>query len=688
MSDEIRLTPGIYDVTVRYSGGGSDAVIEFADSTIRAGSVTLQEKSDTVSFQAWVYETQPNAFLRLHAENSEVQIESLEIRYDPATGSYFFILRAVLFLLIDGFVLLYTHHLEIDSDTLMAAVGIVCASVLASAPLFMESIIPGHDMEFHLARIEGLAQGIQAGIFPVKVQPFWLGGRGYATGVFYGDLLLYFPAVLRLLGFSVQSAYKIYAVAVNFATALIFYECVRRIINNKKIALLGSFLYVLAPYRMSNMYVRSAVGEYTAMMFFPLIFYGLWKIFTLHKEKAGELSVWLPAAIGYCGLIFTHILTCEMVGFLTLVVCVVFIRRTLQKNVFFSLVKVVVAASLLSIGFLVPFFDYMRGSYNFNTSSDWESLSQTCLSPVQLFGLFGDGRLCGSRTLFEGISNEMLLGIGLPYILGCVLFIVLSIRYDMRQQSLWKVGNLALGINALCIWMASTFFPWDSICNSNAIIAKLVKTLQFAWRFLGVASFMSVIVLCCALQLLPKSPSREMNTKLANSALVLLCLVSWGSFTESYIRNNGGSYYYSAAQLDSYYVEGAEYLPTGTDTGLLAVTPEVTAEDTVHIENVNLDVLKVEVTADVEEGGTLTVPLLYYPYYHAVDNETGEELQLMRREGSSEIQVELPKGYSGCFTVAFRTPFHWTLSYLLNIVSVATILGVSLKRKVRTKVRI
>ena len=94
---------------------------------------------------------------------------------------------------------------------------------------------------------------------------------GTRPSLFYGELFLYFPAVLRLLGMSVQGAYRTYVMAVQAATAGISFFSFRQMFRHNKTALLGSILYMLAPYHLYNLYWRSAVGEYTALAFLPLI---------------------------------------------------------------------------------------------------------------------------------------------------------------------------------------------------------------------------------------------------------------------------------------------------------------------------------------------------------------------------------------------------------------------------------
>lgn len=149
---------------------------------------------------------------------------------------------------------------------------VAAVAALACAPIFVDGGgLWGDDCIFHLSRIEGITQGLREGQFPVRIYSLAKDGYGYASPMFYGELLLYFPAVLRLLGVSVQGAYHAYIAGAMALTAGIAFYSLRQIFKENRIALLGTALYLLAPYHLHNVYIRSAVGEYTAQAFLLLI---------------------------------------------------------------------------------------------------------------------------------------------------------------------------------------------------------------------------------------------------------------------------------------------------------------------------------------------------------------------------------------------------------------------------------
>ena len=99
----------------------------------------------------------------------------------------------------------YTRHDDTGKKLLVILTAMVFAS---SLPLFGMLLGFGDDLEYHLLRIDALANGIRNGQFPVRISTYWNNGYGYASSLFYNDLFLMFPALLRLLGISVQNAYK------------------------------------------------------------------------------------------------------------------------------------------------------------------------------------------------------------------------------------------------------------------------------------------------------------------------------------------------------------------------------------------------------------------------------------------------------------------------------------------------
>ena len=208
------------------------------------------------------------------------------------------------------------------------APALLAIVILASLPLFLPGIEgrTGQDLQYHLNRIEGIAEAIKAGQIGSRMQAYWLNGYGYPTSIYYGDLLLYIPAFLRLLGLPVVAAYKAFVVLINAATAAISYVCFAAMLGQKfgqrlganssvksgansgqksdansvetsdcsccsYIALACTAAYTLSAYRFLDLYVRAAVGEYCAIMFMPIIALGMVRLYSPHGGTLGCISL-------------------------------------------------------------------------------------------------------------------------------------------------------------------------------------------------------------------------------------------------------------------------------------------------------------------------------------------------------------------------------------------------------------
>ena len=362
-TEEVAVPKGIYQVTITYAKDNGGAVCyaqaqEAGVHSLYSDRVKLSPLQHRKTFDIYVNDDVNALWMAVEPEREGFPIGKISIETAANSRIYQIFSMAVGLLAVNGgaaFVCFKNRKFKRSFEVL----SIFVIGFTASLGLLENYILYGHDLAFHLFRIEGLKEGLLAGSFPVKMQPGWFNGWGYPPSVMYGDLLLYFPALLRLVGVSVQNAYKCYISVVNLATAAIAYYCFYQISRKKAAAVFGSCLYTLFPYRLCCIYVRAAVGEYSAMMFLPLALLGFWYAF----EKDGREKITgdklLAPVIGFSGLLQTHVLTCFLTAFMILLFCVLRIKKVFNKNVMGYLLKIAVVTLALNLWFLVPFFHYM-----------------------------------------------------------------------------------------------------------------------------------------------------------------------------------------------------------------------------------------------------------------------------------------------------------------------------------------
>ena len=547
------------------------------------------------------------------------------------------------------------------------------AVLLASMPVLMQGVgIFGDDIHFHLSRIDAIAQGLKAGQFPVRIYSQAKNGYGYAPSLFYGELCLYFPAVLRTLGVSVQLSYHLYVLAVQILTAGIAFYSFRQMFSHNKTALLGSVLYLLNPYRLQNLYWRAAVGEYTAMAFLPLIPAALCLLYGRKeptKKQAGVACTELVIAFGM--LLQTHMISLEIMVLATAVFCLFHLRRTFSRCVLFVWLKSVAIVLLLNLWFLLPFLEIMGsgiygGMYGGTTMNAGRMIQRSGYAIPKVLTWNTHGR-----------------NIGIELIIGCMVFLWAWIGHDEeiphREQ---KIGLWSTGIGLAACWASTNTFPWGLVGALPGKISGILLAIQFPWRYLTLAAILLTLATLCAVSLLrPKKLARPLAVLLLSASLLGV-----GFFYREYLPSESGEYVGDSGELIyvDYLVTNVAwyydklYLPIGakeTRDGFV-IEKKVTTAEVEQIEKTEKGVI-LQYTAGMGEDGIIELPLLYYPVY-GIKEGAGT---LFKTENGM-LGIRVPAGSSGTIRVAVQEPLRWRLAELVSEVTVLVWIG-SMKKKRR-----
>lgn len=685
------IEAGSYQIVVTYANNGGTGSVRFLDEvmpTAQYDVASLPPGRSSTTFTLWMEHGCEVAQLQFYAncgENQVTFITGVQIIPTHSFAYVHFLTVLALFAALDWLLLVLTRRVALPWRTLEArysALAIVALVGVACLPLGLDYIIYGHDLTVHLTRIEGLKAGLLAGQFPVRMNPDIVSGKGYPFSLMYADLLLYPAAFLRILGFSLQTVYKLYVACITLATALITRYVLRRMFNNETVALAGTALYLLAPYRLTNVYVRASVGEYSAMMFLPLVVYGLWRIYRQKPDKKAEPWCWVSLALGFTGLLQTHLLTSVMTGFLTAIFCIAYAKRTFRRPVLLSLCKAAGVAVVWNLWFLVPLAQYMiQGVCRIAGRYDAANLQDSAVMLGQMFMLFGKGTGT-AQSIKLGMEDEMPLALGTALGLGALALAAAMLDPAVRKsdRKTTRISLWALGFGALCVWMASDLFPWyDVYLSENPLVkafSSLLGKLQFAWRFLSPASLLLTFCAAGALTLL-WNKRRELSKQIA-MVLVLLTLIPAGYLMYDTCDKSAVVHYISlgsmgmSSSLKESQLAGGEYLPYDLSDELSPAQFNDTNfyfDEGVEAESYYRGQLSVTFTAtntnDTES--TVVVPLFAYPGYELTD--TAGTAQLSRQDGY--LIVVLPAGYSGTVTIRWAGFWYWRVFDLISLAGIA-----------------
>ncbi len=577
---------------------------------------------------------------------------------------------AFLLCLLLTLIYLFIRGGKAEKGVLLALTGIF---VISSYFLFSDHLLYGDDLFYHLLRIEGIQKGMSYGSFPVKIHPVWAYDYGYAVGVFYGDLALYFPAMLRLLGFSVQTAYKFLVGAINLGTIVAFYFSFRHMFHSRQLGILGCILGSLNFYRLVDVYKRAAIGECLGILFFPLVLLSFYLIFMETDEKNWKKHAILTA-LSLSGLVQSHILSCEITAVIILFCCLVLVRKVFRKYIFRTLVLAAFLSVILNTGFLVPLLDFYNAEILIG-SPEWEgcttgSLQSSGLDPLQIFTQISKN--ADPKLRLSGIFPSPAYGIGLTFGIGILLFILLLVLRvkKCRSDKNFYPALLCFCMGCILLFMSSNRFPWDALSSISPLAERLCYSIEFPWRLLAPAATLLSFSICYVISAFYKHWNKA--AALATAAvLAVLLLLNAVWFICDRAQNSPLRYIYATEDLDTMLLSTNDYLPTVTD-------PDEIYEGWFSLINITSfddytkrgTEIRCHVTAGAE-GGYIDFPLNYYRYYQCTD-DTGRTLPVSSGQNGM-LRVTLPADYDGNIHVVFKEPLHWRMA---ECISLAACLGI------------
>lgn len=668
----LELPKGSYTIHISYKTDEDLILMPYAGNGyygfVESGEAILSKNQTQGSYSIRVTEDIPAFEVSVRsAEATEVSISSITIQQNTQSMWRKFVILLFLITLLNILLLkkewIYNHRLSI------AFVGLLL--FVSSLPIFMQGIDDrdGQDLVFHLLRIENIAEGLHQGIFPVKMQSLWIEGYGYPVSVFYGDILLYIPAVLRLAGFSILEAYKIYVAVINLGTILIAYYVFDRIFQKQSVVWITTMGYVLSTYRLVNVYIRQAVGEYSAVMFLPVIALAIYGIYTIEVQDWKNYkrnAIYL--AVGMTGLINTHMLTTEMTIIVLVCICVMFFRKTFRRNTIRVYIRAVVITLALNLFYIIPFMDYfLHVPVKISGGMGGMKLIQNeGASIAQYFAFFQNP--FGYTYSFGQDILALTPGILLMTALFWGIYQIVKKKAD--KKIVWCTF-----LAVIALFAASNLFPWNWIaCHIPG--GGLLCQVQFPWRYLVIANIILTILLglLCD-KLFEERPQWQKQTVIV---VFIIELLMSSFFVSSYIDNAEFKEFYDTLELNTNYIGNEEYIRVGTDVSKLehaVVGTDVEELKLLDHQGSTLDIY----CKTSSEPGEVMFPMFYYKGYQITDEE-GRQYKIYDGP-QNEICVYVPAGFEGKLSVNFVAPVMWRIAEIISIVSLVILMIVIVREK-------
>lgn len=567
---------------------------------------------------------------------------------------------------------------NIRKDKIIHYIIIIAASLIAAIPLINLRIYGTDDGYVHMLRIFGMEQILKEQNFPPFIYSKFANGFGYAINLFYSPIVTYGPLFFRIFGLHYYTCLKLFAYSTILISCFTMYNFLYEVSKKREIAILGAVIYAFIPYRLETIFNRFAIGEFTAYIFFPMLFHGLFNLLKGDGKKHYYIAI---AAIG---LILTHTISTEYSVIFALLYIIFNFKQLKNKGVIRKIAINVIFILAITAFFTVPLMEHkILGNYVIFNSTSMKSLpSDVQNSTIKILQLFKD----------IGEVNGVSFKVGIPLIILTLLGIVSYKKMDKNIKSEYITFAV---IAMISLAMVTKLFPW-------IIMPKILTTLQFAWRMLAFFEFALSII--CAINLYyfidiickkssKNSKETKVHTKTENlynmlllfAIIVIITSMMKIDYNYSYEKEKfltDEEYETKINEKNSIWSINREYLPEKVDVKKLGKSYLDYRENRVYVLDGNATIINekkedLQLEFDIENYKANTILELPYIYYlgYTVTTEQNEKIQVFESDNGM-LAIKLDENIeSAHITVKYTGTIIEKVSYLISAISIITFIG-------------
>lgn len=346
---------------------------------------------------------------------------------------------------------------------------ILIFSIPAVWALFVKGYFGASD-DLHIAWLYELDRAIKLGQIPPRFVPDLSFGFGYPLFNFVFPLPFYIGEIFHLLGLTLVDSVKAVLLISSPISGILMYLLLREFTKNR-LAFVGSMLYIYAPYRAVDIYVRGAIGEAFSFIFLPLIILSLVKLNKLKDWKWVGLG-----AISVASLVLSHNITAYMfLPFVIAFLILQFFMTAAKKAFFLRLFLMFFLGFLISIYFWLPALlesSLLKYDTVFNFVDHFPTVRQL-VTPYWGYGGSVPGPGDGMSFFLGGANLLVFITAGL-----LLIFKWQAITKQNKLLMVWVMSALAA---AIFLMNYRSTFVWNNL--------PLLPYFQFPWRFLILVTF-------------------------------------------------------------------------------------------------------------------------------------------------------------------------------------------------------
>jgi len=545
--------------------------------------------------------------------------------------------------------------------------SIILVLLLLLIPSVLALLKPGyynmHD-DMQMIRQLELEKCLQDGQIPCRWSPDLGYEYGYPLFNFYPPLPYIVGQIFRFLGFSFMWSVKLTAVT-QFITSGVSMYLLTSYLSTPLIGFLASLFYTYAPYHAVNIYIRGAMNEAWASVFFPLIFLFIKKVIDQPKIKYIILL-----SLSIVGLMLSHNPMLLVFALFCLPWTLYCLLQSYNKNKKFTDLKPALVSLILSAVFalgLSAFYTLPVLLESKLTQIDsmfvgYYSYEVHFVSLYQLFisNFWGDG------ASVWGIEDNMPFMVGYLHWIIPLIFLFDFIYKLIRHKS--KI-NKSEFINLLLILLAlaSLFLTH----GRSIFIWKLfppIQKIQFSWRFLNLSVFFLSISSALSINyFLSKFKQDKTKTLFFLLVVFLVFAVNLGYFKPKTFGPLTDEQKFSGLAWQNQTTSGIyDYLPLTASTAAKSkanfVVDSVDPESSAHIYGQKKGTDWLFFNANVFTDSKLTLAQLYFPDFKIYNY--GQPIDFVIEPELGRMVLNLTPGNYQIYAKLNNTPIRSVSNFL------------------------
>ncbi len=462
-------------------------------------------------------------------------------------------------------------------------------------------------------------------------------GYGYPQFIYYAPLPYYLMALIHLLGPSIITTVKLYFALSIVLSFLSFYYLLRRFVSFYP-AIFGSFIYTYAPYKITNIFNRGALGEFSVWIIIPLI---LAFIYDLSRRPKNP-KTWGFLTLSLFALITTHNLSLILYAPLIGIWALYWLFTAKKPKLYLTnLVVSGLFSLLLSAWFWLPMLYYQNQVHietmfwgYFNYLAHFLSIKEIFLTS---FWDWGDSQL--------GTWDRMTLSLGI----WASFFSFLSVTTAYLKNKPYK-HLLGLLFFTLLTLLFLTHPKSTPIYQALPFLQKL----QFPWRFLSPATLIAAFLSAFLLQSIKKN--YRLIFFLVFTFIIMLNygfwfrFEKWQNFTDTTKFSGKSWQQQQTISIFDYLPKSAQHPPTKASPQKPYFT-KGQGRVINFTRRTNAWFINVQVTTPT---ATLEVPNFYYPGWIVVNNN--QKIPFNHNNELGLINFNLSQGNHSLIVKMTKTP--------------------------------